>query len=223
MRQLCLVLTLFINLCAAMAAGTAGAATPSVVDQAHAAIMTVHDNEALIRELAAMQAMGQVIREKYLALRKTATVAERDALAVEWTNEYEPYDLHNTERLRELLKGRAWFRISEVGSRAANDAFLIVQHADDLALQKEVLEKMTPLLGTAELRSDTYALLYDRIALREGRPQRYGTQGSECRHGHYAIPSNIEAVATLDERRQAMGLGPMADYLKELENMYGGC
>jgi len=206
-----------------MVIGTARVANPSVVDQAHTEIMTVHDNEALIRELAAMQAMGQVIREKFLALRKTATPAERDALGVEWTKEYEPYDIRNTQRLRELLKGRAWFKISEVGPRAANDAFLIVQHSDDLALQKEVLEKMTPLLGTDDLSGDSYALLYDRIAIREGRRQRYGTQGSECRDGHYAVPSKVEDVATLDERRKAIGVGPMAQYLKELDEMYGRC
>lgn len=213
----------FTSLCATMLVGFARAAIPSVVDQAHTEIMIVHDNEALIGELAAMQAIGQVIREKFLALRRSATPVERDALDEEWTKEYTPYDARNTRRLRELLQGRGWFKISEVGVRAASDAFHIVQHSDDLALQKEVLEKMTPLLGTDDLEGQSYALLYDRIAVQDGRPQRYGTQGTECRDGHYAIPSKIEDVATLDERRKTMGMGPMAEYLTELDKMYGKC
>jgi hypothetical protein len=56
-----------------------------------------------------------------------------------------------------------------------------------------------------------YALLYDRVAMRHQRPQRYGSQ-MHCEAGRWA-PDPIEDRGNLDKRRAALGMEPYADYL----------
>jgi hypothetical protein len=46
----------------------------------------------------------------------------------------------------------------------------------------------------------------------EGRPQLYGTQIGDIRDGK-AIPRPIEAPASVDDRREQVGLEPLGDDL----------
>jgi hypothetical protein len=198
-------------------------AEPSLADRAKSEIAAVRANQALIRELGGMGEMSLVIRDKFLKLRKDATPEERDQLLAVWNADYAQVDAENTREMWKLLSGRGWFRQSEVGDRTASLAFDVVQHSDDLKLQEGVLAKMEPLLTDHEVRGEDYALLYDRVALQEGRPQRYGTQGTHCENGKYAVPPDVEDPARLDQRRAQMGMEPMAGYLVELDEMYGKC
>lgn len=53
-------------------------------------------------------------------------------------------------------------------------------------------------------------MLEDRIRCFEGRPQRYGTQFDWDEHGELsALP--VEDADSVDERRRAVGLGPLAE------------
>ncbi len=58
------------------------------------------------------------------------------------------------------------------------------------------------------------AYLSDRVAVAEGRPQKYGTQFQGPK------PMPIEDEARVDERRAALGLESMADYALELISKY---
>jgi hypothetical protein len=57
------------------------------------------------------------------------------------------------------------------------------------------------------------ALLEDRIAVRNGKKQIYGSQLSGDGSGTYQIDP-LEDPRNVDKRRAAVGLGPLADYLK---------
>jgi len=199
------------------------AQNPSKVAQAHDAVVAIIRNARLIEALSGMGAMDQLIRLRFLAIRKDATADERAALDSIFQSEFHTIDVSNTARLKQLLAGRDWFKLSEVGARAAGSAFSIVQHSDDLAFQREVLKKMEPLVGTDELTGESYALLYDRVAVQDGRPQRFGSQGADCKQGKYMTPSNVEDPTNLDRRRAALGMEPEAAYLAELDDMYGRC
>jgi hypothetical protein len=72
-----------------------------------------------------------------------------------------------------------WVRSGRDGAAAADVAWLLAQHADrDRPLQKLILGQMAPLLDTGDIDPSNYGYLYDRVAVGDGRPQRYGTQGS---------------------------------------------
>jgi len=119
-------------------------------------------------------------------------------------------DAANTEFLKSILPAEGWFAISQYGESAGQNAFLITQHSPDNDFRASVLARMEPLLASGEVKREYYALMFDRVAIQEGRPQRYGTQG-ECRDGVILI-SPVEDDKGLEARRAEMGLAPMEDY-----------
>ena len=124
-------------------------------------------------------------------------------------------DKRNTADLKALLSSRDWFTVGELGPQADEQAWLVVQHADlDVAFQKEVLRRLEPLAAKGQTSPANFAFLYDRVATNEGRLQRYGTQGG-CSGPGVWTPDETEEPARLDERRAAVGLPPIADYVKQ--------
>jgi hypothetical protein len=57
------------------------------------------------------------------------------------------------------------------------------------------------------------ALLEDRIRTLEGRPQRYGTQFDWDESGELS-PLPVEDRERVDERRRAVGLGPLTEAIR---------
>lgn len=126
-------------------------------------------------------------------------------------------DRRNTADLKQLLRVHSWFTISEFGASADSNAWLLVQHADDdPGFQKQILQVLEPLALKGETRPSNFAYLFDRVALSYGDParktaQRYGTQGRCTGPGTWQeFP--VEDPAALDQRRQAVGLMPIAEY-----------
>lgn len=171
-----------------------------------------------------MGAIDQLARNRFLALQRVASGDDQAAVFAAFDEYISGLDGTHTARLKALLANRSWFRLSEVGPQAATAAFQIVQHSGDLPLMRQVLESMDALRAENEVVPGDYALLHDRLALREGRMQRYGTQASTCTgEGRYAVPSNVKDPAGLDTRRAELGLQPMSDYLSGLDRLYGRC
>lgn len=122
-------------------------------------------------------------------------------------------DAENTAWLKSRLPAEGWFLISRDGPTVTGGALLLVQHSGDQALMQDVLARMTPLVGTPELRGQEYALLFDRVALMTGRLQRYGSQIG-CEAGLVGF-QNLDRSGDVEARRRAMGftetLGAYAD------------
>ena len=98
-------------------------------------------------------------------------------------------DERNTRRMRTIVSEIGWPTVSKVGTQAEHMAWLLVQHAEH-EFQKECLalmEREPP----HEVCPQHVAYLEDRVRVREGRPQRYGTQlekrGEEARASHESI------------------------------------
>jgi hypothetical protein len=107
--------------------------------------------------------------------------AARHAVMAESTPEnsarVEAADLRSTARMKEIIERGGWPGTSLVGRDGANAAWCLVQHADrDLAFQKQCLPLVERAAHDGEAEPAHHAYLYDRIAVAEGRPQRYGTQ-----------------------------------------------
>ena len=106
-----------------------------------------------------------------------------------------------------------------VGGDGIKAFWLLVQHAQDTRLQQRVLAAFTSIPDSGVPLSDI-ALLDDRINSNQGRPQKYGTQFKGF--GKDLAMAPVEDEAHLDERREKMGLPPIADYRCMLNLMYGG-
>jgi hypothetical protein len=125
----------------------------------------------------------------------------------------EKLDKRNIKKFAKILAKYGWPARSTVGKEGSLAAFLVVQHGD-LVYQK----KYFPLLKDAVLRGeadrDDAALLEDRILMREGKKQIYGTQlyFNEVTKKLELWP--IENEEGVDARRASVGLGPLAEYVK---------
>ena len=129
-------------------------------------------------ELERMGRLDQVGREQiqwvnFAAVSGGESVLLRNAIG----DVLEPVDAANTRRLKELLdENEGWFAVAEYGAEASSAAFHIVQHSGDSDLVRRVLPLIEPLARSGEVDPFDYAAMYDRLANREGRGQRYGTQ-----------------------------------------------
>lgn len=128
-------------------------------------------------------------------------------------------DSANTTWLKAVVARRGWPGRSMVGVEASNAAFLIVQHAvHDSAFQARALSLMERGVATGEVRGADVAMLADRVAVHRGQPQRYGTQ-AKLLDGRLVLDP-IADSAHVDERRAALGMPPLAEYVRVLDSMY---
>lgn len=98
-------------------------------------------------------------------------------------------------------------------------AFLLAQHSPDVALQERVLAALSARNDRDPVAARHHALLHDRIhAIRKGLPQRFGTQGRCVGPGHWE-PLPIQDPDTVDDRRRAAGLPPLAEYVAEMNQL----
>lgn len=130
-------------------------------------------------------------------------------------------DDDNREWLKGIINKDGWPGVSRVGKDGAHAAWLMVQHADaDGPFQKKCLALLEKAVESKEAAAVDLAYLTDRVLVGEGKKQKYGTQLS-TKDGKL-LPSPVEDEDKLDERRKALGLQPMADYIKSAEAMYKG-
>ena len=129
-------------------------------------------------------------------------------------------DNENTKKLKAILSERQWFTEVEVGKEGIGAAFLIIQHSPDTEFQ----ERMLPILKESYLSNEgvsgqEVALLTDRVLIRMGKKQIYGTQ-ADVKNGEIAFMP-ISDIDTVDERRAEMNMPPLEFYKKLMEEMYG--
>jgi len=121
-------------------------------------------------------------------------------------------DRDNTAWLKADVAANGWFRISTSGERASSAAWLMAQHADrDRPFQRQVLALMEPLVETGEVTRANYAYLWDRLAVSENRPQRYGTQG-RCVGRDRWEPNTLEDPDRVEALREEADIGSLDEY-----------
>lgn len=144
--------------------------------------------------------------------------ADRHVVQGAMDAEVERLSAENVQALLAMVPAEGWFSTTVYGEEAATGAFMIVQHADT-ALQKRFLPAIEAMADRGEASRSFYALMYDRIAVAEGRLQRYGTQ-MQCVDG-FMRPFPTEDPDQLEARRAPMGFR-WPDYAGYLAN-FGAC
>jgi hypothetical protein len=116
----------------------------------------------------------------------------------------------NAARLLAILEEHGWPGRSSVGDRAAQAAWLVLQHAiSNPSLQRYGLSLLQTAAAAGEVPLVQVAMLEDRIRTHEGRGQLYGTQFDWDEHSRLS-PLPIEDEGNVDARRREIGLGPLA-------------
>ncbi len=121
-------------------------------------------------------------------------------------------DEKNIARLQEIIAEYGWPGKSLVGRKAASAAFLVLQHAG-YDYQKQYLPLVRGAFLDGELDGQYLALLEDRVLMREGKKQIYGTQLTRNQETDQLELYPIEDEINVDQRREEMGMIPLVEYL----------
>ncbi len=121
-------------------------------------------------------------------------------------------DSCNLAQVKHLIDRYGWLGKSIVGARGNQALFLVIQHAD-LAIQEQYFPLLRQSVEAGESRPGHLALLNDRILMRQGKPQIYGSQVVFDDKGQ-AVFYPIEDEPNVNARRAAMGLEPIEQYAK---------
>jgi hypothetical protein len=168
-------------------------------------------NAELQTKLLAMGAEDQSVRQNIRATSPEGLNALKEKLAA--------VDSRNLAELDKIIEQFGWPGIDLVGVDASRAAFLILQHAP-LARQQALLPLFRQAVAEGRARAADLALLQDRILVGEGKKQLYGSQVVA---GPDGLPHlhPIEDPEKVDERRRAIGLPPLEEYLQRLEQTIG--
>ncbi len=155
-------------------------------------------NEALRQELLSLCDADLRLREELIS-------------ANELTGPYHPrmeaVHVKNAARLRELIAEYGWPTQDIAGTHGAEAAWLIAQHSiGEPEFMKHALELIRACVRQQRVPAWHAAYLEDRIALYEGRPQRFGTQEMDDPRDGVARPWTLADPEQVDELRASVGL-----------------
>jgi hypothetical protein len=173
-------------------------------------------NKPLMRILDSLYKNDQTSRYDYLnAVKSKASSFVIDSLL----SVLRKKDKENLETAKAIISKYGWLGPQKVGMNASQGLFLIIQHAD-LTTQEKYLPVIRAAEKAGELQSSNLAILEDRILMRKGMKQRFGSQGfSDKQNGKkYIYP--IADPDLLDKRRKSMGLVPMKEYAEAMNMIW---
>lgn len=123
-------------------------------------------------------------------------------------------DRDNTKKMKPIIKRYGWPGKSLVGKKGADNAWLLVQHADHhVNFQEKCLDLIKRAVLEGEAKKEHIAYLTDRILFNKNKKQLYGTQFKIKKNNKLAL-YQTEDLKNLDKRRKAMGLTSFKEYKK---------
>jgi hypothetical protein len=164
-------------------------------------------DEELADELQAMVDKSEKVHRPLLTNPKDSAQI-RKAIAQEQ---------QNMSRMKEIVQKYGWPGRSLVGEDGAKNAFLLVVQSNvDRDFQKACLKLMEKEAAKGEVDWKDVAFLTDQLRVLDGRKQLYGTQ-VKINKGKVTFHS-IEDEKNVDKRRKEIGLPPLAEFKKQLED-----
>ena len=155
-------------------------------------------DEMLRGELLAMRAEDLGVRTE---------LAAADELGGPYVACMEAVHIKNAARLRELIARHGWPAEDIAGKDGAEAAWLIAQHAiGEPGFQRRALRWMRGGADRGRTPAWHAAYLEDRIAMYEGRPQRFGTQWLDDPRDGRIRPWRLADVERVNEFRAGVGL-----------------
>jgi len=179
--------------------------------------------------LLAGTSSGQVSREKLRA--ELLTMRDRDqsarnACPTGNTDEQikcyvkisEEIDKPHSKRLNEIVNTYGVPDAKLVGKDGLEAYYLLLQHSNDPKLKEKSLKGMEVAFKAKQLSPADYANFTDRLLVNLGKLQVYGAN-FDLKDGKMVM-SPTKDIKNLDKRRKSIGLPPIAEYMKMLEEVY---
>lgn len=124
-------------------------------------------------------------------------------------------DSLNLIQVEKILQKYGWLGADKIGSQANTALFMVIQHAD-LPAQLKYLPMMKAAVKQGNAKANSLALLEDRIALKQGKKQIYGSQVSWNMETDVSFVAPLEDPDNVDKRRAEVGLPKLEVYLAEI-------
>lgn len=163
----------------------------------------------IIEELSNVYDEDQKYRNELDAIEKKYGL-ESIELKNHW-NLINTKDSINLVKVTKILDEKGWLGTDIIGPEGNSTLFLVIQHSD-LASQEKYLPMMRTAVLKGKANASNLALLEDRVALRKGKKQIYGSQVGRNKNGEYYVMP-LENAESVDERRAKVGLGKLQDYI----------
>lgn len=153
--------------------------------------------------ILAYETRSNAVRNQLTEAHKLPPGAERNEQIETYKRLSKEVDASILPAVHTLIDAGFWKNTEGRDEKFDSTMWLAVQHSGDLALQEKTLTQLEPLVNAGLFDGEMYGLLYDRVAGKLGRLQRYGTQLS-CKDGRFAFDP-MEEPERLDERRKKLG------------------
>jgi hypothetical protein len=157
--------------------------------------------EELRQELIAMRAEDARVRKELM---------DAGQLGGPYVPRMEQVHKSNAARLRELIELHGWPGEHVAGKDGAEAAWFITQHAiGEPDFQREALRQLQSCIREGQAPGWHAAYIEDRIAMHEGRPQRYGTQWIDDPRDGRVRPWKLADAERVNGLRAEVGLDPL--------------
>lgn len=143
------------------------------------------------------------VREELRAAAQKDTVA-RQKIKID-QDEIDQLQAESRSLVEDTFNQYGWPTITVFGFQASQDYWLLVQH-QSADTQKRLLSGLETVMRKGEATKQSYAYLFDRVQISQGRQQHWGTQ-SRCDQGH-AVLYPVDDLRGLKQRRLEAGLDP---------------
>jgi hypothetical protein len=122
-------------------------------------------------------------------------------------------DSINQVKVKTILDKYGWLGISKIGNQCSSTVHRVIQHSD-LNTQEKYLPLIREAVKNKEAKPRDLATLEDRVALRQGKKQIYGTQIGQDKKSLKYYVSPLEDPDNVDNRRAQVGLEPLSMVLE---------
>ncbi|MGD9591833.1 MAG: DUF6624 domain-containing protein [Candidatus Berkiella sp.] len=164
----------------------------------------------------------KIISDMYQTDQKIRNFAIKEKLNSTAMLQIKKMDQFHTDKMKEILLEHKWITISKFGEETANNAWLLIQHADhDPFFQAGCLYVMSNL-DAKEYNLKNYAYLYDRVALKFqeiGMKQKFGTQ-VQLENGEITLLPYEGTINEVEQRRKEVNLESLDEYFLMIKKLY---
>ncbi|MEX2405044.1 MAG: DUF6624 domain-containing protein [Candidatus Paceibacterota bacterium] len=122
-------------------------------------------------------------------------------------------DKQSESLVEKVLEKIGWPKQSQYGKNTPEELWVLVQHLQDIEIQKRALKEMRKLLPD-EIDPKLIAKTTDRILIREGKKQLYGTSFNINLEDNTLSVDPIEDSKNINKRRKELGLDTFEEQKK---------
>lgn len=169
------------------------------------------------QQLTEWYAQDQAVRDTFMAVLAQQQAGEvEQSVLIKTMSRMQTVDERNVMRLTNLLDDCGWQ--AGLADTAHKAIFMILQHAPD-SIMRHYFPQVEEKAALGLVDSSDWAMMHDRLAMRAGIPQRFGTQ-TYANEEDVNMVWPVENADSVDHWRAAVGLPRMSDYFQLSKEAY---